>query len=87
MIGFCIFLAGNSRVVLAEQVFVLVRRPFAENRISKSVEGLASILASGSWLLTSRLNLSGSGFAGLGTADQEFWGDSWVRRTIRRKAG
>ena len=66
MIRFCIFLAGNSRVVLAEPVFMLVRRPFAEGRTSKSVEGLASILASGSRLLTSCLNLFGSGFAGLG---------------------
>jgi hypothetical protein len=39
MIGFCIFLAGNFRVVLAEPVFVLVRRPFAEDLTFKSVEG------------------------------------------------
>ena len=66
----CIFLAGNFRVVLAEPVFMLVRRPFAEGRTSKSVEGLASILASGSRLLTSCLNLFGSGFAGLGAGPE-----------------
>ncbi len=66
MIGFCIFLAGNFRLVPAEPVFVLVRRPFAENRTSQSVEGRATILNSEFWILTACLNLFGSGSAGLG---------------------
>ena len=53
MIRFCIFLAGNFWAVLAEPVFVGVRRPFAENRTSQSVERLASILSSEFCLLNS----------------------------------